>query len=245
MGMLGNVQSELLQPMLKPIVERLEGLLTRMGYDRERIQLSASLHPLGLREVSQPIFEQLTQAVLQSRGVRIAYHARYNDASSLRNVDPQRLILHRDNWYLVAYCHQATDLRVFACDRITSVEESAHESRRISPGEIGERLARGFGIFMGSGRAKSASRVATLLFTPERARWVRDEQWHPRQKGTTQADGSYRLELPYENATELVLEILRHGSEVQVLAPPALREAVAQEWQRAAALYQPSSSAKS
>ena len=29
-----------------------------------------------------------------------------------------------------------------------------------------------------------------------------------------------------ENATELVMDVLRHGPEVEVLAPPELREAV-------------------
>lgn len=74
---------------------------------------------------------------------------------------------------------------------------------------------------------------ARLKFTPERARWVSREEWHPEQKVSTEADGSYVLELPYSDARELMGDILRHGAEVQVLAPQSLRTQV-QEAMRAA-----------
>ena len=45
------------------------------------------------------------------------------------------------------------------------------------------------------------------------------------------------LELPYSDARELMMDVLRHGSAVEVLAPPALRTAVAEELARAAGLY--------
>lgn len=61
---------------------------------------------------------------------------------------------------------------------------------------------------------------------PERARWVAHEEWHPEQRGAFERDGSYLLEFPFYNDTELVMDILRHGAEVEVVAPAALRTAV-------------------
>jgi predicted DNA-binding transcriptional regulator YafY len=43
--------------------------------------------------------------------------------------------------------------------------------------------------------------------------------------------------VPYSNPTELIMDILRHGAGVEVLGPPALREALAREAERTAALY--------
>jgi predicted DNA-binding transcriptional regulator YafY len=70
---------------------------------------------------------------------------------------------------------------------------------------------------------------------------VAAEQWHPRQRSSFAADGSYRLEVPYSNPTELVMDILRHGAGVEVLAPSELRQAVEQELARALAAYGPRS----
>ncbi len=68
--------------------------------------------------------------------------------------------------------------------------------------------------------------TARLRFTPQRARWVAAEQWHPHQRVEFEADGSYLLEIPYSDDRELVMDILKHGPEVEVLDPPKLRERV-------------------
>ena len=93
-------------------------------------------------------------------------------------------------------------------------------------------LGAGYGIF--SGREV---RWATLRFTPERARWVAGERWHPQQRGRVLADGSYELKLPYAQDPELLMDILKHGADCTVVAPKALRERVAAEVRRMAEAY--------
>ena len=87
--------------------------------------------------------------------------------------------------------------------------------------ELDAVLGAGYGIFAGR-----EVQWACLRFTPERARWVAAETWHPKQRGEFESDGSYRLELPYADPRELVMDILRHVPEVEVLGPEELREAV-------------------
>ena len=92
--------------------------------------------------------------------------------------------------------------------------------------------ATSYGIFGGAPKAR-----AVLRFTPERARWVRAERWHAAQQGELLADGSYRLTVPYADERELLMDILRHGSQVVVEAPAALRRRVAREAARVAGSY--------
>ena len=84
-----------------------------------------------------------------------------------------------------------------------------------------------------------ARRVALLpqLSPAERARWVASERWHPQQQSRTLADGSLELKLPYSDDRELLMDILKYGSDCEVLAPPALRARVREELQRAMAAY--------
>ena len=67
---------------------------------------------------------------------------------------------------------------------------------------------------------------AKLRFSVERARWVAAEVWHPDQKGSFDAEGRYILELPFRDDRELVQDILRHGGDVEVLSPTALRRKI-------------------
>jgi predicted DNA-binding transcriptional regulator YafY len=77
-----------------------------------------------------------------------------------------------------------------------------------------------YGIFTGTAQA-----WAVLRFSAEAARWAAEERWHADQLGAWKPSG-YELQVPYSNPTELIMEILRYGPEVEVLAPTELRETV-------------------
>ena len=66
---------------------------------------------------------------------------------------------------------------------------------------------------------------------------MRHEQWHPQQQAKLHSDGSLTLRVPYTDATELSMDILRHGEQVRVAAPAALAAAVKASLERAAARY--------
>ncbi len=75
-----------------------------------------------------------------------------------------------------------------------------------------------------------------LRFTPERARWIANEQWHPKQRGWFEG-GYYLLEIPYSDDRELLMDILKYGLDVEVLAPETLRDKAQEQFLRAVHLY--------
>ena len=95
-------------------------------------------------------------------------------------------------------------------------------------GELGS----GYGIFAGADTL-----CAVLRFSPRRARWVANEQWHPKQRGYYDQHGYYLLEFPYSDERELVMDILKYGPDVEVLAPPGLRGAIEVAVRQTAKLY--------
>lgn len=58
--------------------------------------------------------------------------------------------------------------------------------------------------------------------------------WHPQQVAQDLPDGGLQLIIPYADERELLMDILRHGHHMKVLAPAALRTAVAAEARRMA-----------
>ncbi len=154
----------------------------------------------------------------------IRYRGRSRDASSEREVSPQRLVHYRDNWYLDAWCHWRQALRSFSVDALEQVRVLDRACIDIADAELDEVLGAGYGIFAGR-----EVRWAGLRFTPERSRWVAAETWHPRQRGRFDAEGRWLLDLPYADPRELVMDILRHVpevEEVEVLWPEELAEEV-------------------
>ena len=105
-------------------------------------------------------------------------------------------------------------------------------AKHVSETKLDRVLGTGYGIFSGE-----RTRIAVLRFSPNAARWVSQEQWHSRQKGYFDGAGYYRLTVPYTNATELVMDILRHGPDVEVLQPRALRQQVEDQLAETIRLY--------
>jgi len=223
----------LLRSHLAPLAGRIERLLgreTETGTAELRRRLR--LLPLGRRDVGDDTFAPVTEALLQRRRLHVRYRARGSGETSDRVISPQRLAHYRDNWYLDAWCHTRADLRVFALDRLTSLAVLDARAEDIPDDQLDAHFAAAYGIFAGR-----SAREARLRFTPRAARWVAEEQWHPDQRGHWRADGRYELVLPYGDPTELVMDILRHGPDCEVVAPLDLREQVADRLRQAASLY--------
>jgi predicted DNA-binding transcriptional regulator YafY len=138
-----------------------------------------------------------------------------------REVSPQRLVHYRENWYLDAWCHMRNALRTFSMDRVRYAEVRSAPAIDVKEAELDAALGSGYGIFAGRDVT-----WAKLRFSPVAARWVAAESWHPKQRAAHEADGSYVLEIPYSDDRELLRDILKHGADVEVLAPESLRERV-------------------
>ncbi len=106
-------------------------------------------------------------------------------------------------------------------------------SKSIPKKELNGFIGQGYGIFAGS-----AVQWAKLRFSPERARWVSRELWHPQQRTAEDKDGSLILEVPFTDIRELSMDVLRQGRHVEVLEPKELKKAVFEELQFALKIYQ-------
>ena len=230
--LLEGLEPGLLGQHVAPLLERLQAAIgsgehpTREVVKRIRI-LHQAKRTLPLRH-----FQVVAKALLKRRRLRIVYYSRARDEETRRDVSPQRLVHYRDNWYLDAWCHLRQDIRSFAVDAMRSAEMLEEAARDVPEKQLDEVLAAGYGIF--SGRDV---RWARLRFAPERARWVSAEQWHPEQRAGTEPGGAYVLDIPYSDSRELVMDILRHGPEVEVLDPPELRDQVRAALSAALARY--------
>ena len=211
----------LLGPHIAPLVERLNKLLGVGSNASAEVVRRIRVQTVGARKVHLPHFQAVGTALLQRRRLLIDYHGRGRNERREREVSPQRLIHYRDNWYLDAWCHVKRGLRSFAVDAVQAARVLDQPAIDVPDAELDAVLGAGYGIFAGR-----EVQWATLRFTPERARWVAAETWHPKQRGRFEADGCFLLELPYADPRELVMDILRHVPHVQVLGPQALHDAV-------------------
>ena len=200
-------------------VERYE--LPGVWFSADEIARRVRILSAAARYYAPQHFQHIAAAVMERRRLCIEYVARSKGDTSHREISPQRLTHYRDNWYLDAWCHLRDELRSFAVDAIKTVKTIDAVAQEIPEAELDAALGAGYGIFAGA-----KVQWASLRFTPERARWVAAEHWHPEQQGSFLDDGSYQLRLPYSNDPELIMDILKYGPDCEVVGPAGLREKV-------------------
>jgi predicted DNA-binding transcriptional regulator YafY len=230
--MLGDLQPGMLDGQIEPLRERLRAILGSGDHSWQEVEKRIRIFQPERRTASSEHFSTIAAAVLKRSRLWIRHYNRKEDRETEREVSPQRLVHYRDNWYLDAWCHLRTDLRSFAVDAIRAAELREGRAKEIPAAELDAHLGSGYGIFAGRN-----VQWATLKFTPEAARWVSAQQWHPNQRVKVEKDGSYILEVPYSEDRELVMEILKYGPDLEVVLPEALRSRVAEALARAATRY--------
>jgi predicted DNA-binding transcriptional regulator YafY len=217
---------------LQPLLDKLHGMLGASEGEARELMKRVKIVGAARRPVAPRHFELIGTALTRRQRVQMRYWVRSRREQTERVVSPQRLVHYRNTWYLDAWCHRSEGLRRFALDAMREAALLEQRAKDIAIKTIEAELDAGYGVFSGA-----TVQWATLKFSPEAAQWVAHEQWHPKQQQTLHEDGSLSLRVPYADATELAMDVLRHGEQVKVLAPAALAGEIARCSSAAAAQY--------
>lgn len=217
---------------LGSVSKRLSSLLAANLPGRARPEDAFSFRWKNISPTDPLTFKIVTSALLQGKLLTFCYYSPTADDCTMRTVEPHHMVNYMGNWHLIAFCHLRNDWRDFVLGRMTlcQVEGKAFQIR--DKEEWQPYLQNTFGIFQ-----NKESFNVVLRFTPERSRWIKGEIWHEEQSEEVMGDGSLVLAIPASHEAEIMMEILKHGSHVEVLAPDWLREKVAKEIQSAVNIY--------
>ncbi len=166
----------------------------------------------------------VSQGIDKRKTVQMRYYSASRNSTGRREVDPYHLWFAAGGLYLIGYCHQRQEVRMFAVERIRSVSLTDHPYQ-MPLGFNVEDYVRDALLIMRGGRRIEVE----LLFSKAAAAWVKDKSWHPSQETQLLKNGSLKMTLKVADNDELVGWILSFGSQVRVIRPEALRQKVKEE----------------
>lgn len=204
------------------------------GVSADRVARRFHLDTDGWYRRSRPLamLPDLAAAVWRDRRIRIAYHSWKGPVS--RDLDPLGLVLKAGLWYLVAAADGKP--RTYRISNISALTVLDIASRR--PAKFD--LERYWDEWRAAFEARLMAERATIRLSPEGLRRLRiispaaaevvDEAGRP--------DGDRVVaNIPIESIPDATGQMLHLGTEVEVLLPPALREAVAAAARAVAQVY--------
>ena len=202
-----------------------DGLRDTISVTWSDLDSTISFRSTGRTVADVQLFEELSHAVFKQLEVRFGYKkpgaARYEE----RYVQPYHLGCVENLWYLFAFDMDRRELRTFALPRIRNVRASKTRFRRPADFSISRFLDQSFGVFAKPTKTRHTVRILFDRFSAAR---VEERQWHPSQKIKQLREGGIELSLTLGNLEDIERWILSWGNHARVLAPPELKQRIAQ-----------------
>jgi predicted DNA-binding transcriptional regulator YafY len=168
---------------------------------------------------------RVQEAAQSRRLIRVRYFTMSRRKHTRRRIAPYQVWYYDETFYLIGFCYQRKEIRLFAIDRIEQIEILV-ETFDLPDGFDAEQFMQAsFGVFQGE------PATVAIRFTKEAAGYVSEKIWHPTQTLTPQPDGSLLFEARVAGIDEIKRWVLKWGADAVVLAPDELRQAVSREVQ--------------
>ena len=211
-----------------------------LGKERLSGRVSVEDIPSGHRHLTS-----IMGAMTENTEIAIDYQKYTSEEASTYTLRPYAVKEFAKRWYLVAWCMERKGIRVYGLDRIKNLEISDRKFKMPKSFDVDELFATSFGIYIPEDKGQ------TIVFrtTQKEANFLRDLPIHSSQREmepkdvrrlfpeTTPVSEDVFFEIFVCPNDALIMEFCKHGARLEVMAPEAVREAVAAELKKAAGLY--------
>ena len=165
----------------------------------------------------------MNEAAVQKKSIEIVYYTMSRRRESKRKVDPYRIWFFNGTFYLIAYCHQRREIRIFALDRIKMLHQTKEVFEIPKAFDFEDFMRPSLGVCQGEGVK------VRIRFAPDAAGYIREKIWHDTQEIVPQKDGSIIFEAEVAGTDEIRFWVMSWGSKAEVLEPQHLREEIRTE----------------
>ena len=177
---------------------------------------------------------EVMEAMTENLEVVMEYHKYTSDESETLTIWPYAVKEFAKRWYIIAYCKEREGLRVYGLDRVKSMEVTGKKFRMKAGFDVDELFATSFGIYLPGGKGQ----IITFKCSENEAKFLRDLPLHSSQEEVRKDGDSVIFNIFVCPDKNLIMEVCKHGSRIEILSPTEVRDAVREELKKALAQYE-------
>lgn len=211
------------------------GKVLSMGRQRLSGRVAVENIPSGHQHLTS-----VMEAMTDNHEIVIGYRKYSSPEAERLTLQPYAVKESAKRWYMIAYCVERQGLRVYGLDRIQYLEITDRSYKMPRGFDVDELFATSFGIYLPEQRAQKI----VFRTSAKEAKYLRDLPLHSSQceeeSGQDYVTFSIFVCAKDKNGkfyNDLIMELCRYGSRIEVLSPEDVREAVATELKKAASMY--------
>ena len=176
---------------------------------------------------------EVMEAMTENLEVVMEYHKYTSEESETLTIWPYAVKEFAKRWYIIAYCKEREDIRVYGLDRVRGMEVTGKKFRMKSGFDVDELFATSFGIYLPGGKGQTI----TFRCSESEAKFLRDLPIHSSQEEIKKDGDNVIFSIFVCPDKNLIMEICKHGSRIEILSPAEVRESVKEALTDALAQY--------
>lgn len=184
-------------------------------------------------KIDREVFTSIMSAVLEKKEIVFDYQPLQKTTSMNRRLNPYHIVCQRGNWYVLGYCHDKEEVRVFNFSRIKNIKIEDIGFEFPKDFKLENYFDPAVGIWLSSKEKMNIK----LQFDASVGTFASEHIWHPKQIITQNKDGSVVVEFETTQIPEVKRWVLGQGRTVKVLEPPELIQQIKEELKDSLAQY--------
>jgi predicted DNA-binding transcriptional regulator YafY len=170
------------------------------------------------------VIRKLQQALIQRKQIKGSYSSPYEDNTVSLDLNPIRLCLIKNAWYLVGTPVDADEPRTYRVARFHTLEVCDAPADIPEDFDIRAYFGNAWAVYRGS-----ETFDIRVRFLSDAARIVTETQWHATQEVEENDDGSVVLSFQIDGLEEICNWLLAWAGRAEALEPPQLRAMVVEK----------------
>ncbi len=200
-----------------------------LGKERLSGRVSVEDIPSGQRFLTS-----IMDAMLDCNVLRIRYRKYGSSGDGTEyTLRPYALKESSRRWYLVAYCEEREATRVYALDRIMSISPTGLDFMMPDGFDVDEIFASIYGVYLTQDRPTEIVFKASF----KEAEYLRDLPLHKSQREISKDSDSVQFSIRVCVNNNLLMDLWRLGSGIEIISPEEIRNAFAEEAAKAYQIY--------
>ena len=211
---------------LRSVFKKIEmSLPNKITLDSSFLQNQITFIPDQMGTINPENFSKIFSALKNRHVLDFEYRPLQKTTWMTRRINPLHAVCQKGNWYVMGFCHDKKDIRVFNFSRMQNVTESKEEFDIPEDFNPDKYFDKEIGIWLSATKKYTVE----LLISAEIGTFALERSWNKNQKIEQREDGSVWVSFETTQLPEVKRWVLGQGKTVKVLGPDELIAQVKEE----------------
>lgn len=223
-----------LEVNLKNIFRKIiDSLPSEVTVDSSFLDSNTTFIPDQTATMEESVFTTVFQTLKKKTTLEFDYRPLQKTSFMTRQLDPYHAVCQKGNWYIIGFCHDKNEVRVFNFSRMKNVKDTNQKFEIPADFSPDKYFDKEIGVWLSA----TTKYKVELLISKEIGTFALERSWNSNQVIKQNDDGSVYVSFETTQLPEVKRWVLGQGKTVKVLGPDLLIEQILSELQDITKLY--------